>query len=206
MNSSHPILLAVTGGIACGKSEAGRLLASGNVQVLDTDSLAHELMRKGRPVHQRVVETFGDEILAPDGEIDRAALGAQVFADARKRETLNGLVHPAVMEAADEWAAHCRAADEDAAVLVPLLFETGWTTGWDAVVCIAANEETVFQRLEKRGLSREEARRRIAAQMPLKEKTARADFVIENNGTLEELSNALSGILAALRGQQRNCI
>jgi dephospho-CoA kinase len=203
MNSSQSIILGITGGIACGKTETGRILSSEGFKVLDSDFLAHELMGKGRPVYSAVVKQFGDSILAADGEIDRGKLGKKVFSDSSARERLNQLVHPAVIEAAKNWLRVCCEAQEDAAVLVPLLFEAGWTDGWDAVICVAAPDELVFQRLEIRGLSREEAGKRIAAQMPLTEKRARAGFVIQNDSTLETLRSRIQNLIEEIREEQR---
>jgi dephospho-CoA kinase len=199
MNFPKPICLGVTGGIACGKTEAGHCLSAQGLRVLDSDFLAHELMKKDRPVFRNVVKEFGRGILADDGGIDRSALGARVFNDPAARETLNRLVHPAVIDAGSKWIRDCRAAGADCAVLVPLLFEAGWTADWDAVLCITADEETVLQRLENRGLSRDEARRRMAAQLPQQEKAARSDFSIENNGMRDELEQRISCLLETIR-------
>ena len=203
MNSPQAVILGITGGIACGKTETGRILSAEGFKVLDSDFLAHELMAKGRSVYAAVVKYFGDEILAEDGEIDRARLGKIVFADPQAREALNRLVHPAVIKAAKEWIEECREAQEDAAVLVPLLFEAGWTEGWDAVICVTAPEEQIFQRLEKRGMSNEEARNRIAAQMPQPEKAARADFIIENGGTPDALRSRIASLVEEIRCEKR---
>jgi dephospho-CoA kinase len=203
MNFPQPICLGVTGGIACGKTEAGQILSAKGMNVLDSDALAHELMKKGRPVFNDVTEAFGNGILTADGEIDRKRLGRRVFNDPSARETLNRLVHPAVIAAATEWIQQSRSAGEECAVLVPLLFETGWTDGWSSVVCIAADEETVFRRLEKRGLNRDEAKQRIAAQMPLEEKAARSDFIIENNGSLDEFRQRINRLMKTLRCRTR---
>lgn len=203
MNSPQSIILGITGGIACGKTETGRILSSEGFKVLDSDFLAHELMGKGRPVYAAVVDRFGEAILAEDGEIDRAKLGEKVFSDPQAREALNQLVHPAVIETATDWIKECREAQEDAVVLVPLLFEAGWTEGWDAVICVTAPEVQVFQRLEKRGLSKVEAMKRIAAQMPLTEKGARAGFVIQNDGTLETLRSRIKDLVETIRVEQR---
>ncbi|NOU36146.1 MAG: dephospho-CoA kinase [Kiritimatiellaceae bacterium] len=203
MNSPQAIILGITGGIACGKTETGHILSSEGFKVLDSDFLAHELMGKGRPVYTAVVEQFGDAILAEDGEIDRAKLGAKVFQDVQAREALNRLVHPAVIAAAQEWMKDCRSAQEDAAVLVPLLFEAGWTKGWDAVICVTAPEAQVFQRLEKRGLLKEEARKRIAAQMSQTEKADRADFVIENSEAVDVLRDRIVGLVEKIRREKR---
>lgn len=203
MNSPQSIILGITGGIACGKTETGRILSAEGFKVLDSDFLAHELMGKGRPVYAKVVEQFGGAILGEDGEIDRAKLGRMIFDDPQAREALNRLVHPAVIKAAQEWIKECREAQEDAAVLVPLLFEAGWTDGWDARICVTAPEEQIFQRLEKRGLPSKEARKRIAAQMPLTEKAGKADFVIENSGTPDALRSRIVDLVEEIRCEKR---
>lgn len=203
MTSQQTILLGITGGIACGKTEAGRILSAAGFKVLDSDRLAHELMAKGQPVYRKVTAHFGEAVLSGDGEIDRMKLGMKVFADPQAREALNRLVHPALIASAQEWIAECRAVRQDAAVLVPLLFEAGWTEGWDAVICVTAPEEQIFQRLEKRGLSKEEARKRIAAQMPPAEKAAQADFVIENSGTLEVLKDRMTDLVEKIRREKK---
>ena len=205
MNSSQAIILGITGSIACGKTETGHILSAEGFKVLDSDFLAHELMGKGRPVYDAVVEHFGGAILGEDGEIDRVKLGKKIFADPEERAVLNRLVHPAVIKAAQEWISDCRAMQEDAAVLVPLLFEANWTEDWDAVVCLTAPEEQIFQRLEKRGFSKEETRRRVAAQMLQAEKADKADFVIENSGTIEMLRSRIVNVVEKIRCEKRKC-
>ncbi len=198
MTIHQPIILGITGGIACGKTETGRFLSEEGFAVLDTDLLAHEIMSAGAPVFERVVEQFGKTILSAEGEIDRAKLGRLVFANLAARETLNGLVHPAVIKAAEEWKSEQQG---DVAILVPLLFEAGWTEGWDAILCVSAEEETVFQWLKKRGLTKDEARKRIAAQMPLAEKEAKANFVIKNNETLDALRDETLKVIECIRSR-----
>ena len=202
MTSNPPIVLGITGGIACGKTETGRIFSEAGFDVLDTDLLAHQLMRAGTPVWGRVVERFGESIVGLDGEIDRVRLGSIVFDDPKARETLNQLVHPAVIRAAEKWVAERRDVGKETAVLVPLLFEVGWIEGWDVVVCVAADEDVVFQRLEKRGLSKKEARKRIKAQMPLAEKKAQASFSIDNNGSLEALHSKTLSLLERIRNER----
>lgn len=204
MNFSQSLILGITGGMGCGKTEVGHILSAEGFRVLDSDFLAHELMLKDRPVYRNVVAAFGEEILSGDGEIDRKRLGAVVFNDPAAREQLNRLVHPDVISSANEWIAECRAAQEDAAVLVPLLFEAGWTRAWDAVICVTAPEKQIFQRLENRGLSKEDAGRRIAAQMPLNEKAAQSDFVIENDGTLQTLRDRTVGLVRTIRCKKKD--
>lgn len=183
-----PMIIAVTGGIACGKSTVGKILEKMGFSVCDADRLAHEIMRQGTPVFQQIVNAFGTEVLAADGSICRPKLGALVFDDSKKRVLLNRLVHPAVREALEHWVAECRAHAQPAAAQVPLLFESGMETiGWDAVVCVSGDEAQVLKRLKKRGFERPDALRRIRAQMPLKDKEERSDEVIHNLGTVQEL-------------------
>ncbi|MFA5688932.1 MAG: dephospho-CoA kinase [Kiritimatiellales bacterium] len=204
MGSSVSIIIGITGGIACGKSEAGRVLSAEGFKVLDCDVLAHELMSSGRPVYSRVVAQFGKDILADDGEIDRRKLGTRVFKNPDELTALNRMVHPAVLTAAKEWVAACRAADEDAAVLVPLLFEVNWTDGWDATVCIIAPENQAVEQLQhQRGFNEDEARRRMAAQMPLDEKAAKSDFVIWNDSTLESFRNKMIDLAECVRSRKK---
>jgi dephospho-CoA kinase len=200
MTSRNSLLLGVTGGIACGKSEVGRILDEAGFSVLDTDYLAHKLMQSGEAVFNAVVERFGTEILTEKGEIDRAVLGEIVFADPDAREDLNALVHPAVIEGVKAWADK---QDQDAAVLIPLLFEVGWTEGWDAVVCVASDRETIVDRLRQRGLDRAAAEKRIEAQMPLSEKVARADFMIENNASLDALRVETLSLVDRIREEKK---
>jgi dephospho-CoA kinase len=160
-------------------------------------------MGKGRPVYEQVVEHFGEEILSASGEIDRVQLGKRVFADSQERVALNRLVHPAVIKGAQAWIGACREAQEDAVVLVPLLFESGWTKGWDAIICVTAPEEQIFKRLENRGFSKEEAIKRIESQMSLIEKATLSDFVIENGGTLESLRRQVCDLVEVIRCEKR---
>lgn len=204
MRSKQPIILGITGGIACGKTEAGLILAAEGFRVLDSDELAHELMGKGMPVYRKVMEYFGRGILSGDGEIDRKQLRRIIFDDPAAREALNAMVHPAVIAAAREWIGICRSARQDAAVLVPLLFEAGWTDGWDAVVCVTAPEDQVYRRLEARGLARAEASKWIAAQMPQAEKAAKADFTVENSGTLNVLKNRITDLVKKIRDEKKD--
>lgn len=202
-NKRNRVVLGVTGGIACGKSEVGRILGEMGFAVCDADRVAHDLMKKGTPVFSQVVDRFGTHILSDDGEISRSILGETVFEDPAQRETLNRLVHPAVRESLERWILRKRNAGENTAILVPLLFESGMQDlDWDAVVCVSSCEEDIFQRLEKRGLTREEAEKRIHSQMPLAEKEKLADHVVPNSGTLGELELATRKTVEAIVGER----
>ena len=201
-NERNIIVLGVTGGIACGKNEVGRILGEMGFAVCDADRVAHDLMKKGTPGFLKILDHFGTRILSDKGEISRPALGTIVFEDPEQRKILNKLVHPAVRETLERWVDAMRSEGKPSAVLIPLLFESGMQDlDWDAVICVSSREADVFQRLEKRGLSRAEAEKRVHSQMPLAEKEKRAEYVVPNEGTLAELELATRRTVKAIVGE-----
>jgi dephospho-CoA kinase len=182
-------VIGLTGGIASGKSTVSRMLARLGAVIVDADVLAREIVRPGRPAWRDIVRHFGREILRPDGELDRKALARRIFGDPETRQLLNRLTHPRVVEqtaAILESLARegrCRVAVVDAA----LFFEAGMERLVDEVWVVKVSEETQIRRLvERDGLSPEEARQRLAAQMPLEERLRRAHRVIDNEGPEEQ--------------------
>jgi dephospho-CoA kinase len=195
----------ITGGIACGKTEVGRMLAGTGVEVIEADELARDVMKAGTVVFDRVVETFGSAVVGPDGEVDRELLGERVFSDERERAALNALVHPAIEKSLRAWVAGIRARAAYGAAVVPLLFEVGWEKVCDAVLCVVADEALMMERLCARGLSESQARQRIAAQMPVLEKARRSDQIVENNEDLETLrKRTLEAWRAMLNKERKN--
>lgn len=182
-------IVGITGGIACGKSVCGRVLKSLGVAVLDTDHVAHAVMKKGEAAYGPVVEAFGPGVLDDDGEIDRKKLGLLVFADEAQRRQLNELVHPLVQV---QWESWRDAQTTPAAVLIPLLFEVGATEGWDAIVCIASQERLMRARMKERGLDEASIQQRLDAQWPIEKKAANADVVIWNNGSLKTFEQSIT--------------
>ncbi len=177
--------IALTGGIACGKSAAARVLRAEGIPVCDADDLAHAAIEPGTPAHRKIIRAFGRGILRPDGRIDRPRLGRIVFADARQRARLNAIVHPAVRRARDGWLrAQRRAGARVVVVVIPLLFEAGMDRGWDDIVCVTSPRAEVLRRLRGRGLTLREAAGRIRAQWPLREKARRSTLRWPNRGTL----------------------
>lgn len=196
-------LLAVTGGLACGKSTVGRLLAGAGLEVLDADEVAHDLLRSGTPQTAAVAAAFGPGILGADGSVDRKVLAPRVFSDPAALARLNAIVHPAVRERVGEWTRSVRARNRAGAVQIPLLFEAGIDTlGWDAILVVAADPDIVRSRLRLRGIDDEEALRRLAAQWPLEEKVRRATHVIWNNGSPEELADNVRDALGAMMNKE----
>lgn len=173
--------IAVTGGIACGKSSVGNILSDRGATVRDTDDMVHHLVMQDSAVSHRVVDEFGDGILDEEGLIDRATLGDIVFSDSGAMQRLNRIVHPAVKAMCRQWLAEREAEDGIAVLIVPLLYEAGMAAGWDAIVCVACSRFAQLQRLGDRGLSVQQAEQRIAAQMTLSRKMRLADYVIFND-------------------------
>ena len=192
--------IALTGGIATGKSYVLEQFRRRGVPCLDADSLAHGVTAAGTEATSAIAARFGADILGADGSIDRARLGSVVFADAAARRDLEALVHPAVYRAI---AAGLRAfelidAPPLAVVDVPLLYETGHAEEFDRVIVTACAPEIQLARLLKRGLSEDHARQRIAAQWPTEKKAARATFVIRTDGTFEETDRQVELVLKNL--------
>ena len=183
-------IIGLTGGIACGKSTVSAELRKRGAAIIDADALAHELSQPHRPIYNAYVERFGSEIVAADGTLDRAAIARRVFADPAVRAEVEAIAHPIIRRAAEERLRAARDENKRAAVLdVPLLFEAGWDALADETWVVALPREEQLARLLARDKAMDagEARARIAAQMPLAEKCARADVVIDNSGTVEEI-------------------
>lgn len=196
-------LIALTGGIASGKSTIAARLAEHGAVVVDADALVRETQRAGSPVLAAIAEGFGGGVLRGDGELDRAALGAIVFGDPGALARLNAIVHPAVRAASARRFADAFAADPTAVVVydVPLLVETRAEDPWDLVVVAHAPAEVRARRLvEVRGMSEAEAAARIAAQASDEQRLAIADVVIDTGGSLEDTIARTDGVWEMLRG------
>ena len=179
--------VVITGGIACGKSLFSRFLREKGVDILDADDVVHRLEAPGGAAVEAIRSVFGEKVVRSDGGVDREALGAIVFGDAVARERLNRAVHPLVKQAIREWLE--RPGGRLKAVVIPLLFEVGWEDGWDVIICLASSEVVQTERLMRsRALSADQARERIAAQMPVAEKAARSHLVVNNNADAEALA------------------
>ena len=192
--------VGLTGGVASGKSTVSAILAELGAVVIDADVLAREVVAPGTDGLAEVVEAFGSDVLAPDGGLDRAALGAIVFGDEPKRRVLEGIIHPRVRARAAEIEA---TAPPGAVVVhdIPLLTETGQAASFDAVVVVDVPVDTQVARMVgQRGLTRAEAEARVAAQASREERLAVATHVVDNTGTLEELRARVAEVLTELAG------
>jgi dephospho-CoA kinase len=181
--------VGLTGNIAAGKSTVTEVWRSLGATVVDADELARRAVDPGTPAFSAIAAEWGEEVVEPDGGLDRAALRRIVFADPAARERLEQIVHPAVAELREELYREAEARGEPVIVAdIPLLFEVGLVDEFDLVVLVDAAEETRLARLVgDRGLDPAEAQKMVAAQMPSALKRARADYVIENEGSRDEV-------------------
>lgn len=184
------IVIGVAGGIASGKSTVARVFEGLGARVLDADAIGHDLLRTDR-LRDRIREAFGEDVLTPEGDVDRRALGRLVFGDDQARQRLNRLVRPAIRGEIRRRIAGMRGEGYDGAVVVdaPLLVDTGPTDLADRVILVTAPAPTRKERIIRRsGLSEGEAEQRIAAQVPDEQQMRWADYVLENNSTQDELT------------------
>ena len=192
--------IALTGGIATGKSYVLDRFRRHGVPCLDADELAHGATGAGTEAAAAIAARFGAGMLAADGSVDRRKLGPIVFADDSARRELEAIVHPAVYRAINAGVrAFELMGDALAVVDVPLLYETGAEKNFDTVIVTACAPETQLARLVARGLSEDAARQRLAAQWPTEKKAARADFVIHTDGTFEDTDRQVDEIFGKLR-------
>ncbi|NYG56172.1 dephospho-CoA kinase [Nocardioides perillae] len=193
--------VGLTGGIASGKSTVSALLRELGAVVIDADALAREVVAAGTPGLAAVVAAFGNEVLTPGGELDRPAVGRLVFADAEQRRRLEAIVHPLVFERV--VALEAEAGPDDLVVHdVPLLVESGRAATFDAVVVVEAPHDLQVQRmLEDRGMTREDAEARIAAQATPEQRRAVATHLVVNDSTREALAARVREVHADLAGR-----
>lgn len=197
-------LIALTGGIASGKSTIARRLTEHGAVIVDADAIVREVQRPGSPVLDAIAETFGAGVIAPDGSLDRAALGARVFGDESSLARLNAIVHPAVREESAARFSAAFAADPGAVVVydVPLLVEARIDDPWDLIVVADAPADVRARRLvELRGLTAGEASARIAAQVSDERRREIADIVIDTSGSIDETVAATDALWERLQAR-----
>ncbi|UCF91087.1 MAG: dephospho-CoA kinase [Desulfobacterales bacterium] len=183
------IVVGLTGGIATGKSTVSAILQEAGAVIIDADQIARKVVKKGQPAYHEIVKRFGQDILLPDGEINRRLLGAIIFNDPEKKKSLNRIVHPRVSRETQRNLDRIQADQPDAVVVldVPLLIEAGMHEGLAEVIVVYAPENVQLQRLMARdNFAEADARARIQAQMPIETKKDLASIVIDNTGALEK--------------------
>lgn len=187
--------IALTGGIGSGKSTVARLLADRGAVVVDADAIARAIVEPGEPALEEIRAEFGDEVVRADGRLDRAGLAAIVFDDPHALARLNAITHPRIAARSAEILA---AAPSDAVVVydMPLLVEQGpgALEGWDAIVVVDADTDIRLSRLANRGVERQDAERRMAAQATREQRVSVADYVIDNSGDPEALAKAVDDL------------
>jgi dephospho-CoA kinase len=199
--------IGLTGGIACGKSTVAQMFVGLGAHLIDFDRIAHYVQEPVKQAYEEVVHHFGKEILQPDKKIDRIKLGNIVFADKKKIIELNNIVHPLVYQ---EWhicLEKIRTKDEHAIVFsdVPLLFEVKMQHLFDlTLLVLIAAEEQISRLMVRNGVSREEAEDRLKSQMPITEKIALADIVIDNEGSIPETEKRVGQVWQELLEQEKN--
>jgi dephospho-CoA kinase len=195
--------VALTGGIATGKSYVLEILRRRGIPCIDADELAHGVTAAGTEATAAIAARFGGGLLTADGAVDRAKLGAVVFSDATARRELEAIVHPAVYRAIEAGIRgfELTGAYPFVVVDVPLLFETGAEKQFDRVIVISCAPETQLARLRDRGLSEEAAQQRLAAQWPTEKKTSRADYVVTTDGSFADTDAQVDAILRSLDPQ-----
>lgn len=197
-----PLLVAVTGGIASGKSAVSRMLQELGAPIIDYDVIAREIVEPGKPAWKDIVACFGECVLKEDKQIDRKRLSDIVFREAEKRRQLEGFTHSRIIEEADRRADAIAARDPKAViqVVVPLLIEINIQDRFDKVLVVYVPRETQIERLTKRDdIVREAAESILKAQLPIDEKLRYADFVIHNEGTLEETRRQVEQVWEELK-------
>lgn len=198
--------VGLTGSIAVGKSFVVSVLAELGCVVFDADKIAHAVMEPGHAAHTDLVREFGEGILAADGQIDRMKLGPIVFADAERRKRLNEIVHPRVIEEQNRLLAEAEARDPDGIAIIDaaLMIESGGYKRFDKLIVVYCDRETQVARLMKRNqLTREDAERRISAQMSSDEKRRYADYEIDTSGTFDETRQHVVAVYQQLRRDQQ---
>jgi len=204
------IIVGLTGGVGTGKSTVTNFFRELGAYIIDWDELAREVIRPQLRAWKEIVEYFGKDFLNEDMTVNRQKLAEIVFSDKKKVTKLNQIVHPEVFKEDERITNEIKSLNPDALIIkdIPLLFELTRPIFVDKVVVVSVSEQTQLRRLEEKGMSREDAQSRIKSQLPLEEKIESADFVINNDGPLEETKKQVEEIYSLLRkgaqyGKQR---
>jgi len=192
--------VGLTGGIASGKSTVAGMLRDLDCPVLDADTLGHELLEQGQDAYNDVVREFGREVLDAHGNVDRGKLGQIIFADAEKRARLNQILHPRILDVVRKWfAAQAHPGGPELAVVeAALIIEAGYNKELDRVIVCWCPPEQQLQRLVERGLTAEQAKQRMAAQMPMEEKRRLGNDTIDCSGSIEETERQVMEVVKRL--------
>ena len=202
------LVVGLTGGIASGKSTVAQMLKTKGAHIIDLDQIGHQLLRVDSPVINRLIETFGVDILEESGDVSRTKLGEIVFANPTDRQQLDAIMHPRIHQISRQSARNLARADPDSVVVIdsPLLIESGGYRSVDYIVVVVSNQSQQVDRLiqrsksQRRPLNQLQAKARIEAQMPVSEKIAYADYAVHNDGTLSDLKDQAHQLWVVLKG------
>ncbi len=195
------LVVGLTGGIGCGKSEVRSRLVAAGLEAIDADTLARELTDTSEGIIKAIKAEFGEDMYGEDGRLRRKALAAIVFNDRKKLEILNGIVHPRVISAVERMIGRWEAAGKNMAIIEAALhYEVKWNEAMDVMVVVYASlENRIKWVMQRDGIDEAAVRRRMANQLPLEEKVKQADYVVENTGDLQQLDRAVEELVAWLR-------
>ena len=205
MGGHNHLLMGVTGGIASGKTVVAKMLEQLGAPLIDFDLLARQVVEPGKPAFKQIVDYFGKEVLQEDGSLDRKKLSKIVFQDTQKRNRLEGFTHPPIHEAFLKRVNAVTEKDPAAIIqeVVPLLIEKHLQAMFDKILVVYVPREKQIERLTQRdGISEEEATHMLKAQLPINEKLACADFVVNNEGSMEETRRQVEDIWLELKKLQ----
>lgn len=203
------MVVGLTGGVATGKSLVSSELKRLGAHIVDADAIARDIVKPGKPAYEEIIKEFGNGVLTLEGAIDRKALGELVFSDPEKLTKLNRITHPRIRAEIAGEVERIEKQFGDALIIVDvaLLIEFGLYKKMSKVVLVTADDDKQFERLKKRNcLADNEAKARIAAQMPLKEKERYADYIIDNNGPVEETLKAVKELYETLEKDRKKGI
>ncbi|MDO8426801.1 MAG: dephospho-CoA kinase [Deltaproteobacteria bacterium] len=199
------MIAGLTGGIATGKSLVSNELKRLGARIIDADIIAREIVEPGKPAYNEIVEEFGKGILNEDGTLNRRELGRIVFSDKEKLKRINGITHPGIIKRIEEEISKISSGKDDSIIVVDaaVLIEAGAHKDMDKVIVVYADEDKQIERIKRRdNLTESEARCRIGSQIPLKEKVKYADYVIDNNGRMEETLKEARELYLKLKGEK----
>jgi dephospho-CoA kinase len=191
--------VGLTGSIGTGKSTVSKIFERLGAYVIDADKVVHRLLKR-KDIKDKIRKEFGD-VFTEEGEIDRKKLAKIVFTDAEKKKKLEGILHPEVFKEIQKFFEEVEKKDPDAVAVaeIPLLIETGNYKNYDTVIVVYAPEQIQIERLIKKGMSKDEAIKRIKSQLPIDEKVKYADFVIYNTGSVEQLEKEVENVYKKLK-------
>ena len=193
--SDHSMIVAITGGIACGKSEVGKFFLKNNFNFFDADKIANKYLEIGTQTYEKIKGRFGKNVLNDEGFISKKKLGELAFSNDEEIKFLNDLIHPLVIHEVKNWIKYCRKNKICGAAEIPLLYECNLENlDWDKIIVVHAKKKIVVKRLQGRGLSKKEAFKRIELQMNLKEKCSKNNILLDGNKNIEHLNKSVSNL------------